>query len=102
MGVDVGLDADGVRAAVTLAMSSLQQGSSIDVYCAGCFWEAVIVSVSAARLKFRFLHTGQRQEFGWVSKRDFLRSWRFPVRSEADALRAVLIAECVAPLIDEC
>jgi hypothetical protein len=88
------LDFTDVRAAVTLARVALRVGSHIDVFCGGLFWEAVIVKVGHAHYRFRFLHTGRRRECGWIRKRDFLRSWRFPVRDD-EALNAVqVIANC--------
>ena len=88
------LDLKDTRAAVTLARVALRVGSHIDVFCDGLFWEAVIVKVGQAHYRFRFLHTGRRRELGWIRKRDFLRSWRFPVRDDESLNTVRVIADC--------
>ena len=87
--------ADDVRAVVTLAESSLCPGSNIDVYRDGLFWEAEIISVSRDWFQYRFLHTGKRCSDGWVQRRHFMASWRFPVRVQRDVWKAELIANSV-------
>jgi hypothetical protein len=84
------LSADDVCAIVTLAESSLRVGSDIDVFCDGLFWEAEIVRVAKDRFRFRFLHGGTCG--GWVLRREFLVSWRFPVRTSGDVWKAKLFS----------
>ncbi len=86
--------ASDVGAVVTLAKSALRVGSHIDVFCRGRFWEAQIVRVRPGKFRYRFLHTGDRLEGGWVSGCDFLQRWRFPVRDDQDVWKARLVAEC--------
>jgi hypothetical protein len=83
-----------VFAIVTLAELLLRPGSNIDVYLDGLFWEAEIIAVKLDRFRFRFVHaTGKSFSGGWVCRRDFLISWRFPVRVESDVWKAHLIAD---------
>ncbi len=84
-----------VRAMVTLAEGSLRPGSSIDVYCDGVFWEAEITSVSTFRFRYRFLHVGRYGRIGWVLRRHFMASWRFPVRALCDMWKVELIVKSV-------
>jgi hypothetical protein len=84
-----------VRAMVTLAEGSLRPGSSIDVYCDGVFWEAEITSVSSLRFSYRFLHIGRYGRVGWVLRRHFMASWRFPVRALCDLWKVELIVKSV-------
>jgi hypothetical protein len=81
---------DDLSAVVILAQSLLRVGSGIDVYCDGLFWEATIVDVRCDGFWFRFL--GQRRCGGWVRRRDFLASWRFPVRTKGDVWKATLLS----------
>jgi hypothetical protein len=85
--------AEDVFAVVILAQSLLRTGSDIDVFSDGVFWEARIVAVKRNRFRFRFLHTGNRCGVGWVRRRDFLVSWRFPVRVKEDVWKATLMAQ---------
>ncbi len=86
-------DAAAVRAAIILAVGSMRVGSHIDVFRDNCFWEAEIVRVFASGFRYRFLHTGRQREYGWVVRRDFLKTWRFPVRDDFDVSNAKLVAE---------
>ena len=85
-----------LQAIVTLAKHALCAGSHVDVFCDGCFWEAVVVRVSSRRFRFRFLHLGARFEGGWVSFSDFLVRWRFPVRSNDDYWKIELLVNSFA------
>jgi hypothetical protein len=83
-----------VHAVVLLAKSALRVGSHIDVFCKGFFWEAEIIDIRHERFRYQFLNTGDRREGGWVSEKDFIRRWRFPVRDTCDMWNARLIAGC--------
>ena len=91
--LEVNCNAD-MNAVIILAVGALRAGSQIDVYCDGLFWEAKILKVGRTRLRYRFLHTGRHRECGWISKRDFLQTWRFPVRGDGDIWKAKLVAGC--------
>lgn len=90
------MESDDVWAVVTLAEGSLCAGSHIDVYRDGLFWEAVIVSVSQRRFHFRYLHTSEDiRRTGWVKRKHFMASWRFPVRAHSDMWKAELVANVI-------
>ena len=84
---------DDMKAVITLAIGSLRAGSQIDVYCDGVFWEAKILKVGRTRLRYCFLHTGRHRECGWISKRDFLQTWRFPVRCDTDVWKVKMVSD---------
>jgi hypothetical protein len=82
-------DAISLRAATILAEAKLNKGSRIDIFADGTFWAAKITSVSADEFAFRYCGVA---EGGSVHRKDFHKTWRFPVE---DA-RQVALAEALA------
>ena len=84
------LSVDDMNAVVFLAKSALRAESHIDVFIGGRFWEAKITRAERGRFRYRFTNT--RIERGWIFHRDFLETWRFPVRTTRDLWKADLMA----------
>lgn len=77
-------------AASILAESKLRKGSRIDVWADGKFWAARIKSTNTQGFVYRYCCKFGR-DGGFVDRRHFQSTWRFPVESA----RQVVLAEAL-------
>lgn len=87
-------EATSLRAATILAESKLGKGSRIDIFADGTFWAAKITAVSADEFAFKYCGKGV-VEAGSVHRKDFHKTWRFPVENT----RQVVLAEALAKVM---
>ena len=77
------MDAEDVCAVATLAESIITRRSLIDIFSGGQFWAAVVLNVESDGFTFRFINS---DETGFVRRADFLKKWRFSIKSSRDAV----------------
>ena len=77
------MDAEDVCAVATLAESIITRRSLIDIFSGGQFWAAVVLNVESDGFTFRFINS---DETGFVRRTDFLKKWRFSIKSSRDAV----------------
>jgi hypothetical protein len=65
-----------LRCAAHLLMLSINNGSKVDVYSGGCFWEARVEAIEDDG--FFFTYEGSDDEFGFVRFKEFMEHWRMP------------------------
>jgi hypothetical protein len=82
-------------AASILAESKLRKGSRIDVWADGKFWAARIKSTNKQGFVYRYCCKFGR-DGGFVNRRHFQSTWRFPVESA----RQVVFAEALGKFTD--
>jgi hypothetical protein len=80
-----------LECAFTLAESKLAKRSRIDVFAEDKFWEARITK--ASRKGFAFKYIGKKViDHGFVRRKDFLETWRFPVKTARQVARVKILA----------
>ena len=82
-------------AASILAQGGLRRGSRIDVWADGQFWAAKITAVSEQGFTFRYC-CKYGNDGGFVERRDFQDTWRFPVEN----MHQIVLAEALQKVMD--
>jgi hypothetical protein len=88
------MDADDVRAVATLAEGLIKKQSRIDIFSGGQFWAAVVLDVEGSGFIFRYINS---DETGFVLRADFLKKWRFSVKSSRDSVvvgKLLMMLDC--------
>ncbi len=79
-----------LKCAFILAESKLAKGSRIDVFAKKQFWEARITEASHEGFEFKYI--GKKvTERGFVRRKDFHETWRFPVKTARQVARVKVL-----------